>query len=70
MGLGPMACSGCLVYADLVIEKRQEGYGPKEWVCPSCGNDHSLDYLWMFTEAEQASITANSKLIRFVQGQV
>jgi hypothetical protein len=62
MGLGPLVCPRCLVYAYAPDETHWH-----EWQCPSCGTD-VLEYLWMFTDDEQKTINSNSKLYRFIQG--
>ena len=63
MGLGPLICPECLVYADL--DKTNDG--PGEWRCPCCGS-FAMDYYFMFTDEEQAKLSANQKFIRFVRG--
>ena len=63
MGLGPVVCPSCMIYAHAPIEQHWH-----EWRCPSCGTD-VLEYLWLFTEEEQKIINSNSKFYRFVQGQ-
>ena len=64
MGLGPLICPECLVYADLV----KDNDGPGEWRCPCCGSE-ALDYYFMFTDAEQAQVSVNQKFIRFIAGE-
>lgn len=61
MGLGPLICVECELYAR---ENDHEDY----WLCPRCGGD-TLDYLWMFTEEEQRRIRNNDRLYRFTRGQ-
>jgi hypothetical protein len=63
MGLGPLVCPNCLIYAHTPGKKPWH-----EWRCPGCGTD-VLEYLWMFTEDEQKTINSNSKLYRFIQGR-
>ena len=69
MGLGPLICPECMVYAKLEQDEHQDGYGPREYVCPACGNDHTMEYLWMFTEDEQKTIESNTRFYRFVEGK-
>lgn len=61
MGLGPTICCRCQVFADRSA--------PNEDRCPVCGRDDDLEYLWMFTEEQQAKVLANSKFYRFVLGE-
>lgn len=63
MGLGPLICPECLVYAQLTPTD-----GPGEWACPCCGSE-AMDYYFMFTDEEQAKVSVNQKFIRFVEGQ-
>jgi RNA polymerase subunit RPABC4/transcription elongation factor Spt4 len=60
MGLGPLICVECEIFAR---EHDQQDY----YVCPRCGSQ-VLEYLWMYTEAEQARIADNDKFYRFVRG--
>ena len=62
MGLGPVVCPSCMIFA----AADSDSY--KEWHCKSCGTD-VLEYLWLFTEEEQRQIATNSKFIRFVEGK-
>lgn len=62
MGLGPVVCPFCLVYAHAPLDSEW-----REWRCSLCGTD-VLEYLWLFTEEEQRQIHVNSKFIRFVEG--
>lgn len=66
MGLGPLVCPECLVYAAQVTTNQ---WGASKWTCPQCGNDEVLEYMWMFTEAQQEQIATNSRFVRFVAGQ-
>lgn len=59
MGLGPSICLHCELH--LVLTDHQ-------WHCPKCGETDYIDYLWMFTEAEQERIRNNTKLYMFVAG--
>ena len=60
MGLGPRVCLHCELY--LAIDENNNYY------CPKCGETDYIEYMWMFTEAEQQRITNNSKLYRFIAG--
>lgn len=62
MGLGPLICPDCLVYAH-----NNTGYN-NDLTCPLCNTD-VLEYLWMFTAAEQQEIAKNTRFINFVQGK-
>jgi hypothetical protein len=66
MGLGPVVCPECLVCADLVTTNQ---WGASKWTCPQCSNTEALDYMWMFTEEQQAQVTKNSRFIKFITGQ-
>ena len=61
MGLGPLICCHCHIFA-----VRDQGNNDR---CPQCGEENYLDYLWMFDETQQKRITANSKFYRFVAGE-
>ena len=63
LGVGPVCCPTCMIFVDT---EHSNDY--KDWRCSSCGTD-VLEYLWLFTDAEQRQIAVNSKFIRFVQGQ-
>jgi hypothetical protein len=60
MGLGPSVCLHCELA--LVLDDNHQ------WHCPKCGETDYIDYLWMFTEAEQQRIQNNTKFYRFVSG--
>jgi hypothetical protein len=66
MGLGPLICAECRVYAERRTTNESGGY---RWVCPVCGSEAELDYLWMSPEKDQEVIDKNSQFIRFVQGR-
>ena len=66
MGLGPMVCIDCKLFARRV----KTNDGPAEVECPRCKRDSgNIDYLWMFTEDEQEIIINNHRLYRFVAGE-
>jgi len=66
MGLGPLVCIDCKLFARRV----KINDGPEIALCPSCNKDRgNIDYLWMFTEEEQEKIRVNDKFYRFVAGQ-
>jgi hypothetical protein len=66
MGLGPMVCIDCRLFARRV----KTNDGPGTALCPMCNKDSgNIDYLWMFTEEEQEKIQVNDKFYRFVSGQ-
>ena len=60
MGLGPLICVECELFAR---ENERQDYH----LCPRCGSD-VLEYLWMYTEEEQKRIKANDRFYRFAQG--
>lgn len=64
MGLGPLICPQCLVYADLI----KSNDGPGDWTCPCCGSG-AVDYMWMFTDSEQAKVSSNTQFVNFVKGK-
>ena len=66
MGLGPLICPECLVYAR---DMQTNEWGAYKWTCPGCGNDQALEYLWMFTEEQQKKIEINTKFYNFVLGE-
>ena len=59
--LGPLICDVCRVVA---VRADTAVYAI---VCPCCGN-RALEYLWMYTEAEQAEIQARTRFVDFVAG--
>jgi transposase len=60
MGLGPLICVECEVFA--VREDHTDR-------CPCCGEENYLDYLWMFTDEQQERVHSNTRFYRFVAGQ-
>ena len=60
MGMGPLLCVECEIFA-------REHDGQDYSLCPRCGSD-VLEYLWMYTEEEQARILKTDKFYRFVRG--
>ena len=61
MGLGPLICVECELFA-------REDIHHDYWLCPQCGGD-VLEYLWMYTEEEQQRIHSADRFYRFVRGQ-
>lgn len=66
MGLGPLVCDECRVFAQ---DRSTNQWGGYRWLCPSCGNEDVLEYLWMYTEEQQRIIENNTKFYRFVEGK-
>ena len=60
MGMGPLLCVECEIFA-------RENDGQDYYLCPRCGSD-VLEYLWMYTEEEQARILKTDRFYRFVKG--
>ena len=59
--MGPLLCVDCEIFA------RDNELLEDYYRCPRCGGD-TLEYLWMYTEEEQARIRATDKFYRFVKG--
>jgi hypothetical protein len=59
--LGPLICDACRV------ESQRTASVVYDLACPACGT-RALEYLWMYTEAEQAEIRANTQLYQFLAG--
>ena len=58
MGLGPVVCTECRVFADLLDSG--------DWGCPVCGDYLSLGHLW--EQKDRDAYEENTKFIDFARG--